>query len=180
MSIYCINCCNNLISVPNTTSYIRGWMQMVATPNDLFSWNNKYSKYTVTLLHYIHQWRVHSSLSSNARQLTLCMLASWSCEGVVFLVHPSSSHFTAGHVFSLPLSGVNWRSLPLLWGSGPPFPKMAALSTGSAHTPFLGSNTISCKLLKKDYRIKWMKVLSQWLIACFFGFTGEWLSIRHP
>jgi hypothetical protein len=27
---------------------------MVLTPNDLFSWNNKYSKYTVTLLnlHY--------------------------------------------------------------------------------------------------------------------------------
>ncbi len=32
--------------VPNTASYIRGWIQMVLTPNDLFSWNNKYSKYT--------------------------------------------------------------------------------------------------------------------------------------
>ncbi len=69
------------------------------------------------------------------------MLAFWSCEGVVFLVHSPSSHFTADHVFSLPLSGVNWRSLSLLWGSGPPPLKMAALSTGSAHTPSLGSNT---------------------------------------
>ncbi len=25
--------------------YIRGWMQMVLAPNDLFSWNNKYNKY---------------------------------------------------------------------------------------------------------------------------------------
>ncbi len=31
------------ISVPDTASYIRGWIQMVLTPNDLFSWNNKYS-----------------------------------------------------------------------------------------------------------------------------------------
>ncbi len=33
-------------SVPDTASYIRGWIQMVLAPNDLFSWNNKYSKYT--------------------------------------------------------------------------------------------------------------------------------------
>jgi hypothetical protein len=31
--------------VPDTASYIRGWIQMVLAPNDLFSWNNKYSKY---------------------------------------------------------------------------------------------------------------------------------------
>jgi hypothetical protein len=85
--------------------------------------------------------QIHSPSSSYARQLTLCMLAFWSCEGVVFLVHSSSPHFTAGHVFPLPLSGANWRSLSLLWGSGPPLPKMASPSTGSAHTPFLGSNT---------------------------------------
>jgi hypothetical protein len=29
-------------------------MQMVLTPNDLFSWNNKYSEYMAILLHYIH------------------------------------------------------------------------------------------------------------------------------
>ncbi len=36
-------------NVPDTASYIRGWIQMVLTPNDLFSWNNKYSKYTIIL-----------------------------------------------------------------------------------------------------------------------------------
>ncbi len=137
-------------SVPDTASYIRGWIQMVATPNDLFSWNNKYSKYTVILTHYIHQQWIHFSSSSYACQLTLCMLAFWSCEGVVFLVHSPSSHFTADHVFPLPLSGVNWRPLSLLWGSGPPLPKMAALSTGSAHTPSLGSNTNRTQHISKD------------------------------
>ncbi len=34
-----------IIIVPDTASYIRGWIQMVLAPNDLFSWNNKYSKY---------------------------------------------------------------------------------------------------------------------------------------
>ncbi len=129
------------ICVPDTASYIRGWIQMVLTPNDLFSWNNKYSKYTSYYCNYIHEYNSLSAFQL-CTPLTLCMLAFWSCEGVVFLVHSLSSHFTADHVFPLPLSGVNWRSLSLLWGSGPPLPKMAALSTGSAHTPFLGSNTI--------------------------------------
>jgi hypothetical protein len=31
--------------VPDTASYIRGWIQMVLAPNDLFSWNNTYNKY---------------------------------------------------------------------------------------------------------------------------------------
>jgi hypothetical protein len=44
----------NTVLVPDTASYIRGWMQMVLTPNDLFSWNNKYSKHMVILLRYIH------------------------------------------------------------------------------------------------------------------------------
>jgi hypothetical protein len=127
-------------TVPDTASYIRGWMQMVLTPNDLFSWNNKYSKYTSYYCDYIHKYNPLFAFQL-CTSLTLCMLAFWSCEGVVFLVHSSSSHLTAGHVFPFPLSGANWRSLSLLWGSGPPLPKMAPSSTGSAHTPFLGSNT---------------------------------------
>ncbi len=114
---------------------------MVLTPNYLFSWNNKYSKHTVILSHYIHQQWIHFSSSSYARQLTLCMLVFWSCEGVVILVHSSSSHLTMYHVFPLPLSGANWRSLFPLWGSGSPLPKMAPPSAGSAHTPLSGSET---------------------------------------
>jgi hypothetical protein len=130
------------LPVPDTASYIRGWIQMVLTPNDLFSWNNKYSKYTIILLQ-LYTSTTDSLLSfSCTHQLTLCMLAFWSCEGVVFLVLSSSSHFTTYHVFPLPLSGANWRSLSWLWGSGPPFPKMAPLFTGSAHTPLPGSNTL--------------------------------------
>jgi hypothetical protein len=35
-----------LSTVPDTASYIRGWIQMVLAPNALFSWNNKYNKYS--------------------------------------------------------------------------------------------------------------------------------------
>ncbi len=137
-------CENSLcaVIVPDTASYIRGWMQMVLTPNDLFSWNNKYSKYTIILSRLYTLVQIHYSSSSCAHQLTLCMLVFWSCEGFVFPVLSSSSHLTIGHVFPLPLSGANWRSLSLLWRSGPPFPKMASPSTGSAHTPFPGSETV--------------------------------------
>ncbi len=69
------------------------------------------------------------------------MLAFWSREGVIFLVLSSSSHLTMGHVFPLPVSEANWRSLFLLWGSAPPFPKMAPSFTGSAHSPFPGYKT---------------------------------------
>jgi hypothetical protein len=48
---------------------------------------------------------------------------------------------SSSHVFSLPLSGLNWRSLFPPRGSGPSFPNMAAPFTGSAHTPLPGSGT---------------------------------------
>jgi hypothetical protein len=107
---------------------------MVLAPNDLFSWNNKYNKY--------NKYTVTDTFTcfflSYAHQLTQCMLASQSHEGVIILGLLSSSH-----VFSLPLSGLNWRSLTPPWGSGPPFPNMAAPFTGSAHTPLPGSGTLS-------------------------------------
>jgi hypothetical protein len=52
---------------------------MVLTPNDLFSWNNKYSKYTVILSHYIHQQWVHFRLPAMHVNL-LC--ACWHSEAV--------------------------------------------------------------------------------------------------
>ncbi len=45
--------------------YIRGWMQMVLAPNDLFSWNNKYNKYTNTMSpthSHISSWAMHVNL----------------------------------------------------------------------------------------------------------------------
>jgi hypothetical protein len=135
----------SLRTVPDRASYTRGWIQKVLTPNDLFSWNNKYSNYTIILS------RLYTSTMDSLFIFRLCTLtysvhaSFWSCEGVVFLVLSLSSHFTTYHVFPLPLSRANWRSLSLLWGSGPPFPKMAPPFTGSAHTPFPGSNTRTFK-----------------------------------
>jgi hypothetical protein len=80
---------------------------MVLTPNDLFSWNNKYSKYTVILSHIYTLQRIHSSSSSYVRQLTLCMMITLSREGVVFLVFLSSLHFTEIHVLPSPVSEAN-------------------------------------------------------------------------
>jgi hypothetical protein len=94
-------------------------MQMVLTPNDLFSWNNKYSEYR--LYYYITLQWIHRQLCSYARWLTLCMLVSLSREGVVFFVFLPSSHFTEIHVLPPPVSEANWRSLSRPGVSPPPF-----------------------------------------------------------
>ncbi len=120
--------------VPDMASYIRGWIQMVLAPNDLFSWNNKYNKYYgysvidtfpcfFLAMHTTHS--VHAGIQKPWRGRL-----PWPL--VVFSFY---------HVFSPPLSGPNWRSLFPPWGSGPPFPKMAPPFTGSAHTPLPGSGT---------------------------------------
>jgi hypothetical protein len=57
---------------------------MVLTPNDLFSWNNKYSKYMFT--HYaLYIEQIHF-VSQLCTLLTLCMLVILSRDGVVFFV----------------------------------------------------------------------------------------------
>jgi hypothetical protein len=92
------------------------------------------------------------SFSSWAHQLTLCMLASWSCEGVVFLVFLPSSHLTMYHVLSLSLSGLNWRSLfpPLRTGS--PFPQNGApVHRVRAHSLTRVHDTIGYQLFLTDF-----------------------------
>ncbi len=138
-----ICCCFRSLTVPDTASYIRGWMQMVLTPNDLFSWNNKYSKYMVTLLYTYTLAKVSLFISSYARQLTLCMWVALSREGVVFLPFLSSFHFTEIHVFSSPVSDANWRFLPRPGGLPPTPSNMASSFTGSAHPPFPGCDTLT-------------------------------------
>ncbi len=90
--------------------YIRGWMQMVIAPNDLFSWNNKYNKYNVT--------RDICTLSSwgYARELILCKLAFWSHEGVFFLDLLPSPHSVLSRLSTSPV----WAQLTLIvpaWGT---------------------------------------------------------------
>ncbi len=109
---------------------------MVLAPNDLFSWNNKYNKYnnyTSPIHSLVSPWAMHINL--------LC--ACWHHEAMRRSSSLASCHLlTSSHVFSLPLSGLNWCPLFPPWGSGPSFPNMAAPFTGSAHTPLPGSGTI--------------------------------------
>ncbi len=120
--------------VPDTASHIRGWIQMVLAPNDLFSWNNKYNtynEYNVTDTFTCIFLAMHTTYSVHAG-----ILKPWrGCLPWLPVV------FSSYHVFFLPLSGLNWRSLFPPWGSGPPFPKMAPPFTGSTHTPLPRSGT---------------------------------------
>jgi hypothetical protein len=122
-------------NVPDTASYIRGWIQMVLAPNDLFSWNNKYSKYIEynnTDAFTCFFLAMHTTYSVHAG-----ILKPWRGRLPWSLVV-----FSSYHVFTLPLSGLNWCSLFPPWGFGPPFPKTAPPFTGSAHTPLPGSGTL--------------------------------------
>ncbi len=80
---------------------------MVLTPNDLFSWNNKYSKYRVMLLRYIYITVNSFLIFQLCTLLTLCMLVLSSREGVVFLVLLPSLHLTMVHVLPPPVSKAN-------------------------------------------------------------------------
>ncbi len=116
------------------TSYIRGWIQMVLAPNDLFSWNNKYRKYmeyNIAVTFTCFFLAIHTTYSVHAG-----ILKSW--RGCLPWPPAVLSFY---HVLSLPLSGLNWRSLFPPWGFGPPFPKMAPPFTGSTHTPLPESGT---------------------------------------
>ncbi len=118
------------IPVPDTTSYIRGWIQMVLAPNDLFSWNNKYNKY--------NKYNVTDTFTcfflGYAHQLTLCMLASWSHEGVVFLDFLSSSHSDTSFLF--PYLGSTDAPCSRLGDLAPPSPKWRPHSQGPRTLPY--------------------------------------------
>jgi hypothetical protein len=77
--------------------------------------------------------------------------------------------FSSYHVFTLPLSGLNWRSLFLPWGSGPPFPKMAPPFTGSAHTPLLGSKTLTIARTFFQYTV--LPFLQPWHFLQYDGLS---------
>ncbi len=103
---------------------------MVLAPNDLFSWNNKYNKYneynvTVTFT---------CSFSSYAHYLTLCMLASWSHEGVVFLVFLPSFHSITSSRF--PYLGPTDALCSRLGDPAPPSPKWRPHSQGLRTLPY--------------------------------------------
>ncbi len=86
-----------VLTVPDTASYIRGWMQMVLTPNDLFSWNNKYSKYMVILSH------IYTLTMGSLSNFKLCTLT--------YSVHAGNSEPWRGCLPCLPVV------LPFHWDS---------------------------------------------------------------
>jgi hypothetical protein len=121
--------------------YIRGWMQMVIAPNDLFSWNNRYNKYNGTKDIYTFFLRLcTSTYSVHAR-----VLKPW--RGSLLWL---SATFSSCHVFPPSLFGLNWRSLSPLGGPGPSTSKMAPLFTGSAHTPSPGFSTCPIRELEAN------------------------------
>ncbi len=118
-------------------------MQMVLTPNDLFSWNNKYSKYTIILSHIYTVIWICSPSSSYAHHL-LC--ACWHSEAVM----GSSSLFSRRLLISL------WVTSPLFlcpeltdapypyYGARtpPPFPTWRPHSQGPHTLPFQGTRQL--------------------------------------
>ncbi len=172
--------------VPDTASYIRGWIQMVLAPNDLFSWNNKYYKY----IEY-NEYNITTTFTC----FFLAMLTTYSVHAGILkpwrgrLPWPLAV-FSFYHVLSLSLTGLNWRSLFLPWGSGPPFPKMASPFTGSVHTPLPGSGTliyITFKLLFISCFILLLHLWAGWLAPILlvgnsrsqqYGYMSMSVSVR--
>ncbi len=149
---------------PTRLLIIRGWMQMVLAPNDLFSWNNRYNKYSVTNIFTQH---------------ILLELCTWTHSVHARALKPRRGSlpwppaiFSFCHVFPLPLSGLNWRSLSPLGGLGPSPSKMAPPFTGPAHTPLPGSGTLHSWICTKSWPLyhsfKWRLPLylsSGWRLA---------------
>jgi hypothetical protein len=95
-------------------------------PNDLFSWNKNtvrhgifYGDTLCTLCYSLYNARDTHSVHNY-------LLKSWWSR----LLCPRSSCY----VFPPALSRINWCSLPIPGGPGPPTPKVASLFPGSAHS----------------------------------------------
>ncbi len=114
--------------VPDTASYIRGWIQMVLAPNDYFPETIN----TISTMNTILP--THSLVSSRqCTLLTLCMLASWSHEGAVFLDLSSSSHSITSSLF--PYLGSTDAPCSRLGDPVPPSPKWRPHSQGPRPLP---------------------------------------------
>jgi hypothetical protein len=85
---------------------------------------------------------------SCARELTLCMLAPWSHEGVVFLDLLPSSHSVTSFLF--PCLGSTDALCPRLGDPVPPPPKWRPHSQGTRTLPYRDPEHLLC--LKPDHR----------------------------
>ncbi len=88
--------------------------------------------------------------------LTLCMLAFWNREGVVFFLPSLPSHLTVSHVFPLPMSGANWRSLSLLWGFPLPLPIWRPYPQGPHTLPSQGTRQVRFQEFSQNCAVPWV------------------------
>jgi hypothetical protein len=106
------------VPVPDTASYIRGWIQMVLAPNDLFAWNNKYSKYMN--IYITRTFTFIFLLSTTTHSVHAGISKPWRGRlprpVVVF-----SSHCVS-HLISFPVQATLTLLVPAS-GTGTPFPQ---------------------------------------------------------
>ncbi len=138
------------ITVPNTASYIRGWIQMVLAPNDLFSWNNKYNKYneyniadTFTCIFLAMHTNLicacwHFEAMTGSSSLTSCRL--------LILSRLLSSLIWAQLTLPVPALGI-WSPLPQ---NGAPIHRVRAHSLTGIHNNNIKARKL-CNLIKCQF-----------------------------
>ncbi len=129
-------------------SYIRGWMQMVLAPNDLFSWNNKYNKYTDTmsLTHsHVSSWAMHVNLLCACSHLE-AMKGSSSLTSCHFLIlsRLSSSPVWAQLTLFVPAWGTRSPSLQ----NGAPIHRVCAHSLTGIRNSFVWRRNVTVDVVK--------------------------------
>ncbi len=108
-------------TVPDTASYIRGWIQMVLAPNDLFSWNNKYSKYTI--IYIANAFTSIFQLSTSTHSAHAGILKPWRGRLPCLLAVFSSHHVS--RLIPFPVRAQLTLFVPA-FGTGSPFPQNGA------------------------------------------------------
>jgi hypothetical protein len=122
---------------------------MVLTPNDLFSWNNKYSKYTIILLH-IH-YNEFTSRFPAMHVNSLC--ACWHFEAMKESSSSSSRHLLISLwvTSSLSLCPEPTDAPCHCYGARPPpFPIWHSHSQGQHTLPYLIYHLQVCFILVKQ------------------------------
>jgi hypothetical protein len=111
---------------------------MVLTPNDLFSWNNKYSKYTIILSHtHYNEFTPHLP----AMHINL-LCACWHSEAVKGSSSLSSRRLLISLWVTFPLflcPELTDAPCPYYGGSVPPSPKWRPHSQGPHTLPSQGT-----------------------------------------
>jgi hypothetical protein len=123
---------------------------MVLTPNDLFSWNNKYSKYMVILSRYIHCNEFTSHLPAmHVNLLCACWYsgAATGSSSLSFCRLPILLWVTSSLLLCPKLTDAPYPS----YGARPPlpFPRWRLHSQGPHTLPFQGTRQVQTSVLSQ-------------------------------